>query len=175
MRRGRKGLKRNPEKIRAWSDKHRGALQRSSREDGDAATEAGSTLSRGRSGKRKVRIPPGIRGYVRARSHGVCVVCLYRQGLAVDAVTAGALRMLVRRGVLGAIAQLHHVLPEAEYPKYALEEDNLVGVCVTCHGDHEHGTRRIPRGALPDVAVEFAAREGLSWYVDRYYSDELAA
>lgn len=154
MRRGelkrRGALRADPAKVRAFQDRSRRASGRA----------------------RQSYIPPALRAIVRARSLGVCVVCLHREGVDVKCVTLTALNELVERRVVAPIAQLHHVLPkdDAHWPHLALERDNLIGVCADCHYAHEfQPDGRIPRAALPTCALDLAEREALMHYIERAY------
>ena len=96
-------------------------------------------------------------------------MCLHRAGVPdVRKLSMRQLNDLVERGVR-ASRILHHVFPEQKWPHLAKVEDNLVDVCQLCHDDHERAARRIPRAALPAVALELGEREGLGWYVEATY------
>jgi 5-methylcytosine-specific restriction endonuclease McrA len=47
--------------------------------------------------------------------------------------------------------------------------DNALTICAQCHSSHHAWRRRIPRSALPLAALEFAERNGLGWWIDRFY------
>jgi cytochrome c553 len=129
-------LQRSPEKVAAWTEKHRRAF----------AARGG--LRRSEPARRKpkpaLRIPPETRAEVKARSGGKCVVCLYRG----------------KRHPSKAAA-LHHCFPKQEnrWPELALVGDGMVGVCKRCHDDHEYAPDgpRIPLLALPECVFRLAA------------------
>lgn len=50
--------------------------------------------------------------------------------------------------------------------------DNLVPLCLSCHGRHHSGFARIPLARLPDVAVRFAYDNGLGHRLERQYDTE---
>lgn len=52
-----------------------------------------------------------------ARSHGLCVDCL-------------------QNGILKQAEMVHHIKPLREYPKLALNLDNLKPLCNKCHGKY---------------------------------------
>lgn len=119
--------------------------------------------------KRKATIPPAPRAHAVNRSFGVCIVCLHRHGWNGRRQEA---RRLLGQGKARSVAQLHHVLPERLFPRWAVEELNLVGVCVPCHAEHENAHRRIPWEALPPQTVIFAralASAEAAAYFDRTY------
>lgn len=54
--------------------------------------------------------------------------------------------------------------------------ENLVPLCLSCHGRHHSGHHKIPLSRLPDAAVKFATENGLGHRLDRHYgTEELAA
>jgi 5-methylcytosine-specific restriction endonuclease McrA len=121
----------------------------------------------------KIRVPVGVRLRALARSHDVCVMCLHREGVDLDTVTIGALRQLVRCGVLRAATQAHHVWPRQKWPNLIKVEANLTGLCRDCHSAHEFpGVKatRIPRAALPSCAIALAGDDGpMLGYLERVY------
>lgn len=124
--------------------------------------------------KRRARVPAKMRARVYQRSGGVCVACAALRGLEASALPSARARRLLRQGLARACAHIHHVLPVQTWPDLELVEDNMVGVCVECHDEHERAHRRIPRGALPRRAVMLAAAVGpaAADYVERTYARE---
>lgn len=96
--------------------------------------------------KRKTLVPPAIRMIAMARSSGLCVTC-------------------------GAPAHhLHHTFDEALYPEFAAIADNLIALCLVCHGRHHNAFTRIPRAKLPAVTVALAdGDDRLLLHLERYY------
>jgi hypothetical protein len=166
----REPLKRSPESQRAWERTTRDrALERQREVAARQERRTRSGLRAGRK-KNKVTVPAGARMKALARSHGVCVACLQREGIDLDRITISALELLVRRGVVRAAVQVHHVLDEEKWKQLAKLADNLVGICLQCHQDHHFKPDgRIARAALPSCTLELAEREGLDWYIERTY------
>lgn len=89
-------------------------------------------LKRSGKGKHYPRTSQAGRAAVRARSGGMCIMCLWRGGHA------------------NRIVHLHHLLEKRNWPQYAqLPLENQVGVCEGCHDEHERAHVRIPWLALP--------------------------
>lgn len=133
-------LQRDPEKVRAWNEKHRKAFA----PRGAALQPRGGLKRSGRASA--PRIPTETRAAARARSGGKCVVCVHEGH---------------RRP--GKAEHLHHVFPKQEnrWPGLALVEDGLVGVCEAHHSAHEFSPDfRIPLLALPECVFRLAADVG---------------
>lgn len=136
-------LRSDPEKVRAWNEKHRQAF--APRQGPPDRKPLARTAP-----KRPDPIPAETRTAARARSHGRCIVCQY----------IGA-RCGWGNGK-GKADALHHALPKqrAKWPMLVAVEDNLVGVCNFHHDNHEHGGARIPLLALPECVFRLAADVG---------------
>lgn len=148
-------LKTDPAKIAAFVQRDRGKLARGTP-------------------NRPLPVPPVVRAEAFARSRGLCVVCLHREGFLPWRMSPGAVRRLVATGTLRWAEHPHHVLPQGRFRHLAAIADNIVGVCATCHADHHVSPRgRMPKAALPACAIELAEREGVGWYLDRYYEDSM--
>lgn len=113
--------------------------------------------------KRKATIPAAVRAAVKARSGGRCVMCAWLDSRPLA---------ILRRG--GRIAHLHHVLDEHQWPEYAQEERNLVGLCFDCHWAHHFpgvNARRVAWEALPPEVVAWVCSRGgrEQAYISRFY------
>lgn len=53
--------------------------------------------------------------------------------------------------------------------------ENLVPLCLTCHGNHHSGSRKIPVSRLPVETVRFAEDNGLGYRLRRQYDYDLEA
>lgn len=126
----RSALQRNPAAIRAWLQRTRTPLERT------------TELTQRAPVKRKATIPQAVRAAVVDRSGGWCVRCLWRYDVAPADVRQA-------RGRVGRIAHLHHLLEERNFPAWAQEVRNLIGLCAACHDEHERAHRRVPWDALP--------------------------
>lgn len=74
----------------------------------------------------------------------------------------------------------HHVISQQALRKRGLHDflwdvRNGVGVCGRAHRRHDLATERIPREKLPPCVWEFAAEHGLTWYLERFYPERIAA
>jgi hypothetical protein len=99
-------------------------------------------------------------------------MCLHRLRVDPDEPSAGAaVRLLLRRRLVGRATELHHVLPVQHFMRWVRSSENLVGVCAGCHDEHERAHRRIPRAALPAATAAFclAAGDAEAAYFDRVY------
>jgi 5-methylcytosine-specific restriction endonuclease McrA len=105
-------------------------------------------------GKRKssVKIPPEVRRAVMRRTEGMCVTGCGRKAV-----------------------HLHHVFPkdDVHWPELAAEADNLVPVCVLCHGRHELAFQRLTRRHVRH-AVRLATTPAMEDYLARYYVPALS-
>ncbi len=123
-----------------------------------------------RTARTVVKVPPSIRARALARSGGVCVMCLHREGIDMEALTIGALRRLTRAGKVRAATQVHHVFPRHKWPALIKVLPNLVGTCPECHDEHERAHRRFPRAVLPAETLRLADGDGpMQSYLDRTY------
>lgn len=86
-----------------------------------------------------------------------CVVCDTRQNL--DGHHAIPKRVLLRLG----------------YGDHVMDKRNRVPVCRHDHESHESRHRPIRRDELPASVFDFATELGLEWYIERHYSEEVAA
>jgi hypothetical protein len=93
------------------------------------------------------RVPRDAAQAARARSRGLCVVCVFDG------------KSNQRRG---KAVHLHHAFPKQRnrWPHLAKDSRNLVGVCFDCHMAHENASRRIPLEALPACVFVLAVRTG---------------
>lgn len=162
------GLKRNPEGVRAWTEKSRERARERERERQERRAAGLST--RTRSGRRKAALPKGLRTQVVNRTYGICTTCLHREGIDATRLSIAALHRLVSQGRLRLAVQLHHVLPEQRYRHLALKPWNLIGICPEEHYAHEFAPNyRIPRSALPAETIDGADEQGLGWYIEENY------
>jgi 5-methylcytosine-specific restriction endonuclease McrA len=101
--------------------------------------------------KPKARIPQWMRLRTLGFSQNRCVVC----------DTNGAWVPL----------QLHHVLPQSQWPEYDQWPDNLVAVCPGCHDNHERAHRRIRYDELPEQVRTWVRTLGgrENMYLERTY------
>lgn len=51
---------------------------------------------------------------------------------------------------------------------------NCLPICFRCHERHHSAAGRISQDRLPKQAWEFADEFGFSYYIDRYYPEEIA-
>lgn len=146
----RSGLSRSVEATRAWQDRSRKAALRKGMKSMGMRRTASRPLRR-TARKRRAKIPTAVRARVKARSRGKCIACDTYPPAPID--------------------QLHHVLPVRDFPELEWTEDNLVGVCVGCHDEHERAHRRIPWRRLPPCARELVDKVGVAAqvYAERTY------
>lgn len=118
-------------------------------------------------GKSRPTIPAEIREEVKARTHGLCHLCLHDLGYKFPLATTGTKgspRIMRARGAK-PIVHLHHVFSVQRWPELAKTPANLIGLCLLHHLDHEFAAgcgevRRIPREALPVETLLLAVGDG---------------
>lgn len=116
--------------LRADPDKVREWLDKSRQ-----STRLSRSQAKPKPRKAKPRIPKGARQKALERTKGRCAAPRCRQ----------------------KAKQVHHLLPQREWPSLAKEPANLVGVCHNCHADHENALKRFPRSCIPAALWSLAA------------------
>lgn len=161
-----KGLRADPEKVRAFINRGRQSSlgregMRSSAERRDLSEAVADTLAtrprkalRRTGGRKRRSLPPAVRRPAQERQRGLCI-------------TLGCRRKPWQR---------HHILPVTRFPELELEPDNLVAICPECHADHESANKPLLRSWLPACALALAARVGgrAEAEIDRHYPLERA-
>ena len=160
-----KGLNADPEKVKAFVDRGRQALGRSS-----GALRRSEGLKRGKPRENPSRPPTGAEGVLRDAvwelDGGRCCGC----------------RTRVPRHADRRVWQAHHGIPKQRLKAYAREyarkerlargtattvaaaligsPDSCMLLCTECHELHEGGSRRVPFRKVPDRVKRFAVDLG---------------